>query len=73
MGLVFNRTAEGWVVKCQAMVDDAIHEAVVIEMKQAITERGVSKVLDRLVIQRGLPRVIRTEKFEKFAPRAMVV
>lgn len=61
MDFVFNRTAEGRVVECLTIVDDANHEAVAIEVERAISGQGVSRVLHRLAMQRGLPRVIRTD------------
>lgn len=35
MDFVIDRTAEGRVLKCLAVIDDATHEAVVIEVEQA--------------------------------------
>lgn len=61
MDFVFDRTAEGRVIKCLTIVDDATDEAVAIEVERAISGQGVSRVLDRLAVQRGLPRVIRTD------------
>ncbi len=61
MDFVFDRTSEGRVIKCLTIVDDATHEAVAIEVERAISGQGVSRVLDRLAAQRGLPRVIRTD------------
>jgi transposase InsO family protein len=51
---VFDRTAEGRVIKCLTIVDDATHEAVAIEVERAISGQGVARVLDRLAVQRGL-------------------
>ncbi len=72
MDFVFDRTAEGRVIKCLTIVDDATHEAVAIEVERAISGQGVSRVLDRLAIQRGLPRVIRTDNGKEFCGKAMV-
>ena len=72
MDFVFDRTAEGRVVKCLTIVDDATHEAVAIEVERAISGQGVSRVLDRLAMQRGLPRVIRTDNGKEFCGKAMV-
>src|SRR3546814_4110832 len=41
MDFVFDRTAEGRVIKCLTVVDDATHEAVVIEVERAISGIGV--------------------------------
>jgi putative transposase len=54
---VFDRTAEGRVIKCLTVVDDATHEAVVIEAERAISGMGVTRVMDRLAISRGSERV----------------
>nr|WP_312774583.1 IS3 family transposase [Atlantibacter hermannii] len=72
MDFVFDRTAEGRVIKCLTIVDDATHEAVAIEVERAISGQGVSRVLDRLAMQRGLPRVIRTDNGKEFCGKAMV-
>ncbi|EGD16396.1 integrase family protein, partial [Xanthomonas hortorum ATCC 19865] len=62
MDFVFDRTAEGRVIKCLVIVDDATHEAVAIDVERAICGHGVTRVLDRLAHSRGLPHVIRTER-----------
>ncbi|WP_108814791.1 IS3 family transposase [Xanthomonas fragariae] len=80
MDFVFDRTAEGRVIKCLVIVDDATHEAVVIEVERAISGHGVTRVLDRLADSRGLPQVIHTEReacprgttARSFCGRAMV-
>lgn len=72
MDFVFDRTAEGRVIKCLTIVDDDTHEAVAIEVERAISGQGVSRVLDRLAMQRGLPRVIRTDSDKEFCGKAMV-
>ena len=61
MDFVFDRTAEGRVLKALTIVDDATHEAVAIEVERAISGHGVARVLDRLALTRGLPQVIRTD------------
>lgn len=72
MDFVFDRTAEGPVIKCLTIVDDATHEAVAIDVERAISGQGVSRVLDRLAMQRGLPRVIRTDNGKELCGKAMV-
>lgn len=72
MDFVFDRTAEGRVIKCLVIVDDATEEAVAIEVERAISGHGVSRVLDRLALSRGLPKVIRTDNGREFCGRAMV-
>jgi len=72
MDFIFDRTAEGRVIKCLVIVDDATHEAAAIEVERAISGHGVSRVLDRLALSRGLPQVIRTDNGKEFCGRAMV-
>ena len=72
MDFVFDRTAEGRVLKCLTIVDDATHEAVAIEVERAISGHGVVRVLERLVLGRGLPKVIRTDNGKEFCGKAMV-
>ena len=57
---VFDRTAEGRVLKCLAIVDDATTEAVAVVPARALGGLAVTRVLDRLALTRGLPRVLRT-------------
>jgi hypothetical protein len=73
MDFVFDRTAEGRVIKCLTIVDDATHEAVTIEVERAISGLGVTRVLDRLALSRGLPQVIRTDNGKEFCGKAMVI
>lgn len=72
MDFVFDRTADGRVIKCLTIVDDATHEAVAIEVERAISGLGVTRVLDRLALSRGLPQVIRTDNGKQFCGKAMV-
>ena len=72
MDFVFDRTAEGRAIKCLTIVDDATHESVAIEVERAISGHGVSRVLDRLALSRGLPKVIRTDNGKEFCGKAMV-
>lgn len=69
MDFVFDRSAEGRVIKCLTIVDDATHEAVANEVERAISGLGVTRVLDRLALVRGLPQVIRTENARSSAAR----
>ena len=73
MDFVFDRTGEGRVLKCLTVVDDATHEAVVIEVERAISGMGVTRVLDRMALSRGLPMVIRSDNGKEFCGKAMVM
>ena len=72
MDFVFDRPAEGRVIKCLTIVDDATHEAVATEVERAISDFGVTRVLDHLAFSRGLPQVIRTDNGKEFCGQAMV-
>ena len=68
---MFDRTADARVPKCLTIVDDATHESVGIEVGRAISGIGVTRVLDRLGVIRGLPKTIRTDSGKEFCGRAM--
>lgn len=72
MDFVFDRTAEGRVIKCLTVVDDATHEAVAVVPERAIGGHALTRILDRLAVQRGLPQAIRTDNGKEFCGRAML-
>lgn len=72
MDFVFDRTADGRVIKSLTIVDDATHEAVAIEVEHAISGQMLTRVLDRLALSRGLPQVIRTDNGKEFCGKAML-
>jgi transposase InsO family protein len=72
MDFVFDRTADARVIKCLTIVDDATHESVAIEVERAISGTGVTRVLERLALSRGLPKVIRTDNGKEFCGKVMV-
>jgi putative transposase len=72
MDFVFDRTADGRVIKCLTIVDDATHEAVAIETERAISGHGLIRVLERLALSRGLPKIIRSDNGKEFCGKAMV-
>lgn len=72
MDFVFDRSADGRVIKCLTIVDDATHEAVAIVPERAIGGQHLTRILDRLAATRGLPRVIRTDNGKEFCGRAML-
>jgi putative transposase len=69
---VFDRTAEGRVLKCLTMVDDATTEAVAIVAARALGGLAATRVLDRLAAERGLPAVLRTDNALEFCRRTML-
>ena len=71
-GLSYDRTAEGRSVKCLTVVDDGTHEAVAVVPERAMGGNALTRVLNRLRVERGLPRVIRTDNGKEFCRRAML-
>ena len=69
---IFDRTAEGRTLKCLTIVDDATTEAVAIVPARALGGLPVTRVLDRLAGERGLPAVLRTDNAQEFCGRAML-
>lgn len=72
MDFVFDRSAEGRVLKCLTIVDDATHESVAVVPERAIGGLQLIRILDRLAVTRGLPKVIRTDNGKEFCGRAML-
>ena len=59
-------------LKCLTIVDDATTEAVAVVPARALGGLPVMRVLDRLALERGLPRVLRTDNGQEFCGRAML-
>lgn len=72
MDFVFDRTADGRVLKCLTIVDDGSHECVAIVPERAISDQTLTRILERLELSRGLPKVIRTDNGKEFCGRVMV-
>jgi transposase InsO family protein len=72
MDFVFDRSADGRVIKSLTIVDDATHESVAIRPERAIGGLAVTRILDQLAKTRGLPRIIRTDNGREFCGRAML-
>ena len=72
MDFVFDRTAEGRVIKNLTVVDDTTHEAVAIVPERAMGGLPLTRVLDKLAKTRGLPKAIRTDNGKEFCSRAML-
>src|SRR3954469_1348422 len=66
---VFDRTAEGRVLKCLTIVDDATTEAVAVVPARALGGLAVTRILDRLALERGLPAALRTDIGPEFCSR----
>src|SRR4029077_15792747 len=65
-------TAEGRVIKCLTIVDDASTESVATQAERAIGGIAVTRILDRLAMERGLPNVIRPDNGKEFCGKAML-
>ena len=72
MDFVFDRTAEGRVIKNLTVVDDATHEAVAIVPERAIGGHSLTRILDGIACHRGLPQAIRTDNGKEFCGHAML-
>ena len=72
MDFVFDRSADGRVIKCLTIIDDATHEAVAIVPERAIGGYVLTRILDRLAVTRGLPQAIRTDNGKEFCGRTML-
>lgn len=73
MDFVFDRIADGRSLKCLTVVDDATQEAVAIAPDQAISGVYVTRILEAVKRERGLPKVIRTDNGKEFCGRAMAI
>ncbi|SHM20461.1 Transposase InsO and inactivated derivatives [Rhodanobacter sp. OK091] len=72
MDFAFDRTAEGCVIKCLGIADDATHESMAIVPERAIGRHQLTRILDQLRVTRGLPQVIRTDNGKEFCGRTML-
>ncbi len=73
MDFVFDRLADGRSVKCLTVVDDATQEAVTITPDRAISGAYVTRILEGVRRERGLPKVIRSDNGKEFCGRAMAI
>ena len=71
MDFVFDELADGRRVKTLTVVDDCTKEAVQIVTDTSIPALYVTRALDRLHAERGLPKAIRTDNGPEFVSRAM--
>jgi transposase InsO family protein len=71
MDFLFDELANGRRVKTLTVVDDCSKEVVQIVADTSIPALYVTRVLDQVSVERGLPRVIRTDNGPEFAGRVM--
>ncbi len=72
MDFVFDRVADGRVIKCLVIVDDATHEAVAIVPEHSIGGDHLTRLLDAICAQRGKPLIIRSDNGKEFTGKAML-
>jgi len=68
---VFDELANGRRVKTLTVVDDCSKEAVQIAADTSMPALYVTRLLDQVKAERGLPKVIRTDNGPEFAGRTM--
>jgi putative transposase len=71
MDFLFDELANGRRIKTLTVVDDCSKEAVSIVVDTSIPALYVTRVLDQVAAERGLPKVIRTDNGPEFAGRTM--
>ena len=71
MDFLFDELANGRRVKTLTVVDDCSKEAVQIAIDTSIPALYVTRVLDQVKAERGLPKVICTDNGPEFAGRTM--
>jgi len=71
MDFLFDELADGRRVKTLTVVDDCSKESVQIVADTSIPALYVTRVLDQVAAERGLPKVIRTDNGPEFAGRTM--
>lgn len=72
MDCVFYRSADGRVIKCLTVIDDATHEAIAVVAERAIDGDLRTRIMDLLCQERGYPTVIRADNGKEFCGRAML-
>ncbi len=71
MGFVFDRTAEGRVIKSLTIVDDATHEECG-DSRRTIGKMHLTHILDQLAKTCRQPKTIRTNTGKEYYSRAML-
>ena len=70
---MFDRLADGRSLKCLTVVDDCTQESVTITADTSISGAYVTRILARIRLERGLPKVIRADNGAEFCGRAMAI
>lgn len=72
MDFVFDRVADGRLIKTLAIVDDATTECVALIPRHGFNGLQVTQALEQLKQTRGLPMIIRTDNGKEFIGKAML-
>jgi len=72
MDFVFDRVAGGRRLKILGIVDDGTTESVATHPEHAIGGDHLVRILDRICLTRGYPKIIRTDNAKEFTGRAML-
>jgi transposase InsO family protein len=72
MDFVFDRTANGRTLKCLTVVDDGTHESVAVIPDHSMGGLQLTRHLGQLAIERGLPKIIRSDNGPEFIGKAML-
>ena len=73
MDFVMDQLADGRRLKCLTVLDDCSKESVAIAADTSIPGGYVTRVLDAIAPQRGLPKAIRVDNGPEFRSKAMAV
>lgn len=68
---VHDQTADGRTLKFLAIEDEFTRECLVIEVARRLTSRDVIRTLQRLFVQRGTPRGLRSDNGPEFIAQAI--
>ena len=69
---IFDQTADGGRLKWLPILDEYSRELLSLEVERSITAEDVVTQLDKLVAQRGMPEVIRSDNGPEFVAKAIV-
>jgi putative transposase len=72
LDFVFDRCANGQVLKCLTVVDEWTREALAIDVAGRLRSARVIELLGRLVSLHGAPRYLRSDNGPEFVSRAIV-
>lgn len=69
---VFDACANGQKLKCFTVIDECTRESLAIEVAGSLRARHVISVLAHLVVERGPPAVLRSDKGTEFITRTLL-